>query len=185
MPTPTGGLRRLARRLSLLGSVAALAAAAAPSGAQAYALQWEPSASQFWATNGSAILSVFQNGECTQWAANKRPDVVQSIITGFVASELAQGSTNETMPDMDARYWTADAQLVGLATGHKPRRGALMVFQPGVLGAGSAGHIAYVQRVNRNGSFRISEMHAPVLYQVSYQAFPAAAARLSGVSFIY
>ncbi len=171
--TSTRGLRKLARRLSLLGSLAALAAAAAPSGAQAYALQWEPSASLFWAVNSSTILSVFQNGECTQWAATKRPDVVQSIITGFVSTELGQGSTNETMPNMDARYWTAEAQLVGLSTGRKPQRGALMVFQPNVLGAGSAGHIAYVQRVNRNGTFRISEMHAPNLYQVSYQTLPA------------
>ncbi len=185
MPTSHGRLRTLTRRLSLLACVGSMAVALAPASAQADGLQWEPSGPQFWSVNGSAILSIFQNGQCTQLAADRRPDVVQSIIQGFVTSELAQGQTNESMPDLDARYWTAEAQAVGLRTGHKPARGALIVFQPGVLGAGSAGHIAYVLRVNRNGSFRIAQMHAPNLYQTSYETLPGKAARLAGLSFIY
>jgi surface antigen len=186
-PTCTRRLRKFARRLSLVACVGTLAAVAAPAGAQAqvYTFQWEPSAVAFWSVNSSTIMSVFQNGQCTELAANTRPDVVQAIIEGAIGSELAQGQTNESMPDMDARYWTAEASAVGLATGNAPRRGALMVFQPGVLGAGSAGHIAYVQRVNRNGSFRIAQMHAPLLYQVTYQTLPRRAARLAGVSFVY
>jgi surface antigen len=182
-PTSSRRLRKLARRVALLTCIGSVAAVA-PAAAQDSELQWEPSASLFWSANGSTILSVFQNGQCTQLAATKRPDVVRGVIEGFVNSELTQGQT-ETMPDMDARYWAADAQLAGIPTGHKPRAGALMVFQPGVLGAGSAGHIAYVVRVNRKGSFRISEMHAPNLYQVTLHTLPAKAARLAGVSFVY
>jgi surface antigen len=152
--------------------------------AHAAILRWEPSAPQFWSVNASTIMSVFQNGQCTELAATKRPDVLQAIIEGFIGSELARGQT-ESVPNMDARYWLAEAKQVGLPTGHRPRARALMVLQPGVLGAGPAGHIAYVQRVNRNGSFRIGEMHAPNLYQVTDETLPASAARLAGVSFVY
>jgi surface antigen len=179
------GLRRLARGVSLLGWIAALGVAAAPAGALTFPLQWEPSGALFWSANRSTILRVFQNGACTQWAADKRPDVVRAIIEGFVSSELARHSTHEKMPNMDARYWAAEAALVGIPTGHKPQRGALIVLQPGVLRAKSSGHIAYVQRVNRNGSFRISAMDAPVRYQVTRATLPAAVGRLSGVSFVY
>lgn len=177
--------RKLPRRLlSALATATTIATATAPGAARAATLRWEPTAPQFWSVNGSTIMQVFQNGECTQLAANKRPDIVRAIIEGFVGSELAQNQV-ETMPNMDARYWTSEARRVGLPTGHMPRVGALMVFQPGTLGAGSTGHIAYVVRVNRNHSFRIAEMHAPALYRTTYQTFRARAARLAGVSFIY
>jgi surface antigen len=159
-------------------------AAAAPVAAHAAILRWEPSATQFWSVNAPTILSVFQNGQCTELAANKRPDVVQAIIEGFISSDLAQGQT-ESIPNLNARYWLAEAKQVGLPTGHKPRAGALVVFQPRVLGAGPTGHVAYVQRVNRSGSFRIAQMHAPNLYQVTHQTLPASATRLAGVSFVY
>jgi surface antigen len=175
--------RSAARRLSLLGCVTAVLAVA-PGTSQAAVLQWEPSAGQFWAVNGDTILNVFQNGQCTQWAEQRRPDVVQQIIEGVVSQELANHQV-EAMPDLDARYWTSDAQQVGIPTGRQPRAGALVVFQPGVLGAGPAGHIAYVVRVNRRGSFLISEMHAPTLYHVTRRRLRAAAGRLPGVSFIY
>jgi surface antigen len=177
--------RVLARRLSLLVCLGSIAAVLAPGSAQAYFLRWEPTGSLFWSVNRSTILDVFQNGQCTQLAANRRPDIVRSIIKGFVNAELTHDGTAEVIPDLDARYWSAEARRVGLRTGHKPRRGALMVLQPGVLGAGSAGHIAYVLRVNRNRSFRIAQMHAPTMFQVSRMTLPAKVARLSGVSFVY
>jgi surface antigen len=46
-------------------------------------------------------------------------------------------------------------------------------------------HIAYVEKVNHDGSFRISQMHSPRLWDVTYQTFPAYVARLHGISFIY
>ncbi len=60
-----------------------------------------------------------------------------------------------------------------------------MVFQPSVLTAGSDGHIAYVERVERGGKLRISEMNAPWPYRVSYRTLPASAGKLAGVRFIY
>jgi surface antigen len=154
-----------------------------PAGAQAATLRYEPNATLFWTINGPALLSLFQNGQCTQWAADKRPDVIKNIVISTVNRDLQQG-LGEVIPNFDARYWATLAQQAGLATGHKPEVHSLMVFQPGVLGAGSAGHIAYVQSVGRH-SFTISEMHAPMLFQVTTERLRKSDARRAGVRFIY
>jgi surface antigen len=172
----------LARGLAVLGATAGFAAAL-PAGAQALTLRYEPSATLFWTVNGSALLNLFQNGQCTQWVADKRPDVVKHIVVSSVASDIQQG-LGEVIPNFDARYWGTLAHQAGLPTGHRPKVGALMVFQPGVLGAGSAGHIAYVQSVRRHW-FTISEMHAPLLFHVTYETLRRSSVRRWGVRFIY
>jgi surface antigen len=172
----------LARGLAVLGAVAGIGAGL-PTASQAVMLSWEPSANSFWAVNGNALMSIFQNGECTQLAADKRPDVVKDIVLKTVADEIQRG-LGEVVPNFDARYWGTLAHRAGIATGKQPRVGALMVFQPGVLGAGSAGHIAYVQSVRRHW-FTISEMHAPNLYQVSHETLRRSVAHRWGVRFVY
>jgi surface antigen len=173
----------MARAAAIVGACMAIFASL-PSGAAASTpLVWEPSAKLFWTVNHVAIMALFQNGQCTQWAADKRPDIVQQIVVGSIAADIASGLV-ESVPNLDAEFWTSEAQRAGISTGHKPRAGALMVFQPGVLGAGPVGHIAYVERVRKH-SFTISAMHAPVLGQVSYTKFRKWVARQPGVSFIY
>ena len=64
-------------------------------------------------------------------------------------------------------------------------KGATVVFQPGVEGAGGAGHVAHVEAVYPGGWFLISEMNfywngggwGRVDYRFAYAR--------SGVSFIY
>jgi surface antigen len=180
--SPRRGFAVLARGFAVLCATAGIAASL-PAGAQAATLRYEPSATLFWTVNGSALLSLFQNGQCTQWAAEKRPDVIKTIVVNTIARDLQQG-LGEVIPNFDARYWPSLAQQAGIATGQKPKVGALMVFQPGTLGAGSAGHIAYVQSVQRH-SFTISEMHAPVLFQVTHETLRRSDARQPGVRFIY
>jgi hypothetical protein len=53
-----------------------------------------------------------------------------------------------------------------------------------VLGAGSAGHIAYVQSVGRHW-FTIAEMHAPYLFRVTHERLRRRDAHQWGVRFIY
>jgi surface antigen len=171
-----------ARGLAVLAATAGMAGAL-PAGAQAATLHYEPSATLFWTVNGSALLSLFQNGQCTQWAADKRPDVIRGIVVSTVSNDLLQG-LGEVIPNFDARYWPTLADHAGLPTGQRPKPGALMVFQPGVLGAGSAGHIAYVQSVHKR-TFTISEMHAPLLFHVTYDTLRKSEARQAGVRFIY
>jgi surface antigen len=174
--------RLLARGLAVLGVVAGIASGL-PSAAQAVTLNWEPTANMFWAVNGNAVMSIFQNGQCTQLAADKRPDVVRAIVLTTIAHEVQNGQ-GEAIPNFDARYWGTLAHKAGIATGKQPRVGALMVFQPGVLGAGSTGHIAYVQSVRKH-RFTIAEMHAPGLYQVTFETYRRSIARRWGLRFIY
>jgi hypothetical protein len=148
-------------------------------------VQWEPNATLFWTVNQTAIMGLFQNGECTAWAAYKRPDVVQAIVVHMIETELASGDTNEIISGLDAQSWASQASAAGMRTGRKPAAHALMVFQPGVLNAGDNGHVAYVERVDRKGKIRISEMHAPSLFEVTYRTLPASAGRNAGVRFIY
>ena len=58
----------------------------------------------------------------------------------------------------NAYQWIYRAQARGIPTGYSPRVGATVVFQPGVQGASSGGHVAHVTAVYSNGSFQVEEM---------------------------
>ncbi|HET8908458.1 MAG TPA: CHAP domain-containing protein [Ktedonobacterales bacterium] len=105
-------------------------------------------------------------GQCTWWAQYKRQD--------------------ENLRHMgNAEYWAAGAAARGYRVGRTPVAGATVVFQPGVEGAGGAGHVAHVVKVYPDGWFLISEMNfywngggwGRVDYRFAYVR--------SGVSFIY
>jgi surface antigen len=179
-------MRPSLRRALLLtiSLVAVLAATTSSSLARTVQFSWQPSASRFWTADGPAVASLFHNGQCTMWAQERRPDIVRAGVEAIVARELADGQP-EDPGNWNARNWPRYARLAHIPTGHAPQARALVVFQPGVLGAGPTGHIAYVQRVYANGSFLISEMHAPVLWRVTHQHLSAADGRLHGVTFIY
>ena len=176
-------LRKIARGVSLLGAIAGIAVGLPAAANADVVLKWEPSASLFWTNNESALMSLFQNGQCTELAANKRPDVVKAIVLNAISSELNSGQA-EVVPNLDARYWSSEAGRAGISTGQTPRVGSLMVFQPGVLWAGSAGHIAYVQSVHGN-SFTVSQMNAPIPYRVTSQTFRMSVGHRRGIRFIY
>lgn len=105
-------------------------------------------------------------GQCTWWAAQQRLD------------ENLEGLGN-------AWSWAYNASRNGLSTGTTPVVGATVVFQPGVQGASSLGHVAHVVAVYGNGSFQVSEMNyyangggfGIVSYRTAYVGW--------GVSFIY
>jgi surface antigen len=170
--------------ITLVALATTLAATAGLATARTVQLSWQPSPQRFWHVDGPAVVSLFHNGQCTMWAQERRPDIVRQSIEAIVSHELATGQA-ENMGNWNARHWPANARTAGIPTGHAPRTHALIVFQPGVLGADATGHIAYVQRVYANGSFLISEMHAPVLWRVTHQRLTAADGRLPGVTFIY
>jgi surface antigen len=105
-------------------------------------------------------------GQCTWWAQYERRD------------ENLRGMGN-------ARYWAANAPKRGLNVGSAPKVGATVVFQPGVQGAGWAGHVAHVMALYPGGWFLISEMNAygngGGLGRVSFRYVHIGA----GVQFIY
>jgi len=134
--------------------------------------------------NHAAITALFDNGQCTEWAAQRRPVLVRRMIEHRIASEVRRRRP-ELLPNLPARYWAIDARSIGVPTGTAPKPGALIVFQPGVLGAGQEGHIAYVERVYQDGFFVVSQMNAPLRDRVTYQTLPRWTASSTGVRFIY
>jgi len=77
----------------------------------------------------------FPWGFCTWWVAHKR-DIPWSG---------------------NAWEWWWQARQYGYAEGNVPKVGAIMV--QGVSGWSPVGHVAYVESVNRDGSFTVSEMN--------------------------
>jgi surface antigen len=80
-------------------------------------------------------------GQCTWWAWYTRRDESQLGTLGM------------------ARDWIANARARGMRTGYSPAVGATAVFQPGVQGAGSGGHVGHVVQILSGGWFIISEMN--------------------------
>jgi surface antigen len=143
-------------------------------------------AAAWWATDGQKVLRGFHNGQCTDWASRKRPDVLKRVFT-YAYAVSVRVHHRVTVNNWDAGRWTAHARWAHIPTGHTPERGALMVFQRGeYAGAVVPGsHIAYVENINGDGSIRVSQMHAPRLGQVTYHTFPAYVGGMAGISFIY
>lgn len=78
---------------------------------------------------------------CTWWAQEQRQDL-----------PWFGGDSGHAL------NWASSARAHGFATGTKPVVGAIAVFQPGVQWADEElGHVAYVESVNKDGTFRISE----------------------------
>lgn len=55
----------------------------------------------------------------------------------------------------DARTWFASARALGWPTGQVPQAGAMMITNEGYW----YGHVAYVEKVNSDGSWMVSEMN--------------------------
>ncbi len=81
----------------------------------------------------------YDYGYCTWYVANKR---------------LAAGSVMPTNLG-NAATWATRAAAYGLATGRTPQIGAAVV-----TATGGAGHVAFVERINDDGSVWISEMNS-------------------------
>ena len=86
----------------------------------------------------------------------------------------------------DGGFWDDMARAARLPVGTVPRAGAVVTFDPGTMDAGALlGHVAYVERVNGDGTFTISEMNAPYPWQVTYRTIPVAAIAGGGIAFVY
>lgn len=82
------------------------------------------------------MTNLFDWGQCTYYVASRRP---------------IPWSGN-------AGAWYSAAQAYGFRVGSSPARGAIMVSRESYLG-----HVAYVESVNSDGSWVVSEMHHPFL----------------------
>jgi surface antigen len=87
------------------------------------------------ANPASGAANGFSYGYCTWWVAHKRYIPWRG----------------------NAAQWWWNARPFGFAEGAMPRAGAVMVM--GVSGTSPQGHVGYVESVNPNGSFVVSEMN--------------------------
>jgi CHAP domain len=155
--------------------------AAPPPAAPQPATPDQLAARAWWAANAGQILATFRNGQCTDLAASKRPDIVERV------EEAAQIAELHGLPfpplDFTAKNWALLAQAAGLTVGDTPVAGALVVWQPGVEGAAiMTGHVGFVVSVGA-GSFQTSEENVDGPYLVSSRTLSAAP--VPGRVFIY
>jgi surface antigen len=119
----------------------------------------------------------FDYGQCTYHAYEERPDIYDTAVAdGVPRGGYAPGGGYW----WDAWRWLSNAQRVGFPTGTTPVAGALVVF-PKHYGGSSVGHVAYVERVNGDGSYVVSERnwnYSPNITYRTVRAYP-------GVAFIY
>lgn len=88
-------------------------------------------------TYASSAGNTYYYGYCTWYAKERRPDLPNMLGNGG--------------------QWVANAAARGYATGTTPRAGAI---------AEMAGHVAYVEAVNGDGTLVISEMNGPAGFGV-------------------
>ena len=102
----------------------------------------------------------FPYGYCTWWVAHKR----------YVPW------------NGDAWMWWPNARLFGFAEGQTPAVGAIMV--QGISWSSPVGHVAYVESVNADGSFTVSEMNYGRWGVVDYRTIKSTSG-LDLLGFIY
>ncbi|MEA2438825.1 MAG: hypothetical protein QOH76_249 [Thermoleophilaceae bacterium] len=117
------------RRIALLLALVSVAAAPAPAGAAGEHLHW------------------FKKGQCTRYAYQKRPDIVD------------EGYRQHHYLHWDGWAWSPHAKASGFKVDHKPRKGDIAVWQRNEGGASDNGHLAYVEGVTSKGKVKISEVN--------------------------
>jgi surface antigen len=139
---------------------------------------YSASGTAVWATMNNVVAAwggtdssnPFPPGQCT-WYADK-----MFHLWNIYGSYVGWGG--------DARYWAHNAAAVGWRVGTTPRVGSIAVFQPGVDGAGSAGHVAWVRQFYPNlNSVLVSEMNFPRLGVEDYRLISPGSR--SGLQYIY
>ena len=125
--------------------------------------------------------NIEQYGQCTYWAAEKRPDVAHYVEDVYGYSQYH-----------GAFDWEPDAAEAGYPIDHAPQVGDIAASPPGYAfttgegttwTAGSGGHVTYVEQVNADGSFVVSEMNAGWPLHGDIALIPAGAA--GGMYFIH
>lgn len=120
----------------------------------------------------------FDPGQCTFHAYETRSDVYDTAVAHGVPRG---GSVAGGGYAWDAWRWLGNAQRAGIPTGSTPVVGAIVVFPRG-YGGSSVGHVAYVEGVNPDGTYVVSERNWNYNHNVTRRlVYPGS----PGVAFIY
>ncbi len=97
--------------------------------------------------------NLYTSGQCTWYVFDRRSQAGKPISTYW----------------SDAKYWASNASNDGYQVNNSPAVGSIMQSTPGPYG-----HVAYVERVNADGSILISEMnYTNGPYNTDYRTIPA------------
>lgn len=86
----------------------------------------------------------------------------QGECTYYVFEKVKQDGMMIERSWRDAEHWAARAKEDGYVVNDIPEAGALMQTDRGEIG-----HVAYIESVNENGSFNITEMNYLEAYEVT------------------
>lgn len=120
----------------------------------------EMTESDFPAYNGENYdtANSYAWGNCTQYVYNRITQLGKHI-------DLTMGNGKD---------WGVTGQARGYEVSRTPQAGTAVSFPAGVLGADPVyGHVAFVEKVNQDGSIYISEMNVQGLNVVSTRTIPA------------
>ncbi len=142
----------------------------------AAALSW-------WAGGGSALYTAgWHNGQCTELAWERRPDIVARVAEDFY-DRSASGAPVAPI-NWDATFWDADAAAAGFRVGVKPRANAIMVYHSHDYPAWP-GHLAWVASVSADGSFVVQEEDNPNPGRITERTVSPDQLTGSDIDFIY
>jgi surface antigen len=135
-----------------------------------------------WATmsaieprGGTLTYNPGGSGQCTWWVEQQF-----RAYTGAYINTLGINGTNG-----NALNWGYNASQRGWSVGSVPRIGSIAVFQPGVGGTGSVGHVAWVTQVYpAKNSIVISEMNVKGLGVTDTRTISPAFG-VNGLQYIY
>lgn len=105
----------------------------------------------------------YDYGWCTWHAANRRKEIGRPI-----PSNLG-----------NAISWLSVARRAGLATGNVPQAGAVLYHK----NMGGLGHVAFVEKINDDGTALVSDMNYPTWGRVTYRTITPA--EFGNYAFIY
>lgn len=105
-------------------------------------------------------------GQCTWWAINEF-----HAFSGVYPNLVSPANNG------DAQYWAGNAVYNGWTVTATPRTASIAVFPPGVNGAGSVGHVAWVTAVS-GSTITVTEMNFAAWNQVDTRTLtPASSVR--------
>lgn len=93
----------------------------------------------------------FYTRNCTSYSAYK----VSQSVGNF--HNTMTGPNGKSGTFSNANNWDNNAQNIGFTVTSSPSQGSIVVWEAYKGGAGSVGHVAYIEKVNTNGSINLSE----------------------------
>jgi surface antigen len=133
--TLTSFKKEIAIVLGVVGGIAALPFVALLSTVNVSALN-DPAVTIY--TGPASTTNTYMYGYCTFWAAKRREEIGKPIPNNWG----------------DAHTWDDRAVAAGYMVNHQPAQNAIMETDAGPLG-----HVAFVESVAADGSWKISEMN--------------------------